>query len=114
MFRALSVKAEHGPTELRLMASRCDARGGFEGDPRALIRDLPVSAAPTGTLVAVMADPSMKIRQEAAVELAAIYSRHEQETAAFFEGFRKRLRVLGLTEEQIFDEVMELIRACPS
>jgi hypothetical protein len=53
----------------------------------------------------------MEIRREAAVELAAIYARHEQETRAFFEALGGRLRAHGLTEEQIFGEVMEVMRA---
>jgi hypothetical protein len=57
-----------------------------------------------------MADRVREIRREAADELAAIYARHEKETAAFFEALRERLRAGGLTEEQIFDEVMEVIR----
>jgi hypothetical protein len=57
-----------------------------------------------------MPDRVIEIRRKAAVELAAIYTRHEQETAAFFEGLRERLRARGLTENQIFDEVMEVIR----
>jgi hypothetical protein len=53
----------------------------------------------------------MEIRREAAVELAAIYARHEQETRSFFEGLGERLRAHGLNEEAIFGEVMEVIRA---
>jgi hypothetical protein len=53
----------------------------------------------------------MKIRREAAVELATIYARHEQETRSFFEGLGERLRAHGLNEEAIFGEVMEVIRA---
>jgi hypothetical protein len=56
-------------------------------------------------------DPVEEIRQEAAVELAAIYARHERETRKFFEALGERLRAHGLTEEQIFGEVMEVIRA---
>jgi hypothetical protein len=63
----------------------------------------------------VVLDPAMEIRREAAVELAAIYARHEEETTAFLEALGERLRAHGLTEEQVFGEIMEVIRcAAPS
>jgi hypothetical protein len=59
----------------------------------------------------VVLDPVMEIRREAVIELATIYARHEEETREFFEALGERLRAHGLTEEQIFGEVMEIIRA---
>jgi hypothetical protein len=58
--------------------------------------------------------PTTAIRQEAAIELTAIYARHEAETRAFLEALGERFRAVGLTEEQIFGEVMEVIRAASS